>query len=356
MAIINRKKIRKDVLELMDKRQRAQNRIIHNYFESNQDQKLFYQKVWKKIKTINESFLKRKINREEIRGLLTFEEKLLIAKLFRYEEDKLAEMYQKLNPISNDMIIEKHSVENFSVEWQIPPNIDDGLTILYIHGGGFIIGSVNDHRLLTVEIAQQLHAKVLSVDYRLAPEYQFPTHLNDCVNAYKWLLSKKIKPSEIIIAGDSAGGNLTLTTLLKLKQDKLPSPRGAICISPVTDLTFTDDSFYLNAETDPVLADKGIFWWTEAYIGDQKPTNPLISPLFGNLVALPSLLIQVSTCEMLYGDSERFAIAAKAAGVDVTFESWDNMLHVFQSFGLKKLPEAKEAIKNMKKFVKKLYS
>jgi monoterpene epsilon-lactone hydrolase len=278
-----------------------------------------------------------------------------MAKFFRYIENTLADKYQERKPIPNDFIIREVAFKKFSVEWQIPPNRNNNQVLLYIHGGGFILGSINDHRLLTVELAHRLKHKVLSINYRLAPENKYPAHLNDCVAAYMWLLSEQTDPKNIIIAGDSAGGNLTLTTLLKLKEENLPMPRGAICLSPVTDLTFTDTSFYLNSQTDPILADVGVFWWNEAYINGMDPLNPLISPLFADLNGLPPILLQTSSCEMLYNDSKRFAVAAKSAGIDVTLQVWDDMPHVFQMFGLNCLSEAEEAIENINKFVMELY-
>ncbi|TFG02820.1 MAG: steryl acetyl hydrolase [Promethearchaeota archaeon] len=356
MPIINRNLIRKDVLELIDRRQHEQNRIIYEYFKKNPQEKSFYEKLWRKILALNEKHLKRKLPAENFHGILSYDEMLYIAKFFRYIEDALADMYQERVPIPKDFTLRPVNLGKFNGEWQIPSSYVDGRVILYIHGGGFILGSVNDHRILTVALAEKLQIKVLSIDYRLAPENNYPTHLNDCVYAYKWLLSEGINPQNILIAGDSAGGNLTLSTLLKLKQDHIPLPQGAICLSPVTDLSFTDEAFYMNAKTDPILADKGIFWWADAYIGDQNPRVPFLSPIFGDLKELPPLLIQASTCEMLYGDAERFVVAAKSAGVDVKFETWDDMLHVFQGFGLRRFPEAKEAMNNIKKFVAILFS
>ena len=356
MSVINRDLIQKDVLEFMDKRQHEQDKKIYEYFIIHPDEKPYYNKLWNKIKDLNRKYLKRNLPVDSIRGILSHKEMIYMAKLFRYVEDNLAYMYQERVPIPKEFTIKPVSLGNFSAEWQIPSQPNKDLVMLYIHGGGFIIGSVNDHRILTVALSQKLQAKVISLDYRLAPENLFPTHLNDCVYAYKWLLSEGLDPKNIIIAGDSAGGNLTLCTLLKLKQDNIPLPSGAVCLSPVTDLTFTDETFYLNAKTDPVLADKGIFWWTDAYTGDHNRHDPLLSPIFGNLNGLPPILIQASTCEMLYGDAERFVIAAKAAGVNIKFEAWDDMLHVFQGFGLRRFPEAKEAINNIGRFVNNLFS
>ncbi|TFG16334.1 MAG: alpha/beta hydrolase [Promethearchaeota archaeon] len=356
MPIIDRNLLRKDVLELMDKRQHEQNRIIYEYLKNNPQERPFYEKLWKKILDLNDKYLKRELAVDYFHEILSYEEMLYIAKFFRYIEDALADMYQERVPIPEDVTLRPISLGKFNAEWQIPSSYVNEHVMLYIHGGGFILGSVNDHRILTVALAEELQLKLLSIDYRLAPENKFPTHLNDCVYAYKWLLSEGINPQNILIAGDSAGGNLTLTTLLKLKEDHIPLPRGAICLSPVTDLSFTDETFYMNAKTDPVLADKGIFWWTDAYIGDNNPRSPLLSPLFGDLKGLPPLLIQTSKCEMLYGDAERFVVAAKSAGVIIKFQAWDDMLHVFQGFGLRRFPEAKEALKNLDEFVNSLFS
>ncbi|TFF90657.1 MAG: steryl acetyl hydrolase, partial [Promethearchaeota archaeon] len=206
MPIIERDLIRKDVLELMDRRQHEQNRIVYEYFNEHPEERPYYRKVWGKVKDLNEKYLKRQIPVDSIHGIVNYEEMLYIAKLFRHIEDTLADKYQQRFPIPQDVDLKPVNLGNFSGEWEIPPNIVEDRVMLYIHGGGFIIGSVNDHRHLTVEIAQELRTKVLSIDYRLAPENRYPTHLNDCVYAYQWLLSQGISPNNILIAGDSAGG------------------------------------------------------------------------------------------------------------------------------------------------------
>jgi monoterpene epsilon-lactone hydrolase len=355
MAIIKRDLIRKDVLELMDRRQHEQNRIIYEYLTKHPQEKRYYHKLWKKILELNEMHLQKVLPMQELFKKVSYNEMLYLAKFFRYIEDTLGNMYQQRTPLPKDFMLKRINLGNFSAEWQSPPSLFRDRVMLYFHGGGFVLGSVNDHRLLTVALAEKLQIKILSLDYRLAPENRFPTHLNDCVYAYKWLLSEGFQPQDILIAGDSAGGALTLTTLLKLKYDHTPLPKGAICLSPVTDLSYTDETFYINAKKDPVLANKGIFWWTHAFAGGHNPHDPLLSPLFGDLKGMPPLLIQASTCEMLYGDAERFAITAKASGVNVKLETWEDMIHVFPYFGLKSFPEAQEAIDNIKKFVNKLY-
>ena len=196
--------------------------------------------------------------------------------------------------------------------------------------------------------------KILSIDYRLSPEYPFPTPLEDCVNAYKWLLSNGYNSKDIIIGGDSAGGNLVLATLLKLRDDGIDLPAGAICLSPATDFTFSDESYFKNAETDPSLADVGFFWWYAAYLGDADPRNPYISPLYGDLKDLPPTLVQVSSSEMLYSDSTRFVEKAKNAGTKAILQSWDDMSHVFQDLS-DEIPEAKDAITKIADFTYSIF-
>jgi len=230
-----------------------------------------------------------------------------------------------------------------------------GFYPLYIHGGGWVLGSPISHRGLNSNIAKATGVKILSIDYRLAPEHPFPAPLEDCVDAYKWLLSNGFKSDHIIIAGDSAGGNLTLTTLLKLRDQGIDLPAGAVCLSPATDLTLSDDSYFENAETDPILADIGVFWWMVVYLAGEDPRNPYISPLFADLKGLPPILIQVSSCEMLYSDATRFVEKAKKAGTNAILQSWDEMTHVFQGTRFELLPEAEDAISKIADFTNQLF-
>jgi len=219
-----------------------------------------------------------------------------------------------------------------------------------------VLMSPKTHRALTIEIAKLTEMRILSVDYRLAPEHSHPAPLEDCVKAYKWLLSQGIKAENIVIAGDSAGGSLTLTTLIKLRDEGIPLPVGAVALSPATDFTGKSKTFYENAKIDPILADIGIFWWTTAFLAGADPNDPLISPVLADLKDLPPLLIQVSTSEMLYDHSTRFIERAKAAGVNATLQEWKDTIHVFQGFGLHDLPEAKEAIKKIAEFIQALFN
>ncbi|MFX0139157.1 MAG: alpha/beta hydrolase fold domain-containing protein, partial [Candidatus Hodarchaeota archaeon] len=169
-------------------------------------------------------------------------------------------------------------------------------------------------------------------------------------------LSQGFKSENIVIAGDSAGGNLALATLIKLKDEEIPLPAGAFVMSPGIDYTKNSKTLLDNAKTDPILGDIGVFWWTPSYLAGADPNNPLISPVLADLKGLPPILIQVSKSEMLYDSSTRFAERAKAAGVDVTLQEWEDMIHVFQYFGFHDLPEAKEALIKIGEFIKELFN
>jgi len=206
---------------------------------------------------------------------------------------------------------------------------------------------------MSIMLGRSVRMNVLSVDYRLAPEHPFPAGLEDCVNAYEWLLDNGYKPENILIAGESAGANLTLSSLLKIREDNLPRPAAGCCFSPATDLTFKLKSIFENASSD-FLVRQGMLWWCNYnYTSEDNFKNPYVSPYYGNLKGLPPLLIQVSTSEMLYDDSRLFCEKAQKQKVDVNFQSWDNMPHVFQLFGM---PESKEAISKFEEFVDRIYS
>jgi monoterpene epsilon-lactone hydrolase len=356
MTILDRSKIRPDVLKLADQLQERQMKIILKFLSQKENQNMNFPSLWKKVMDGNERFFKAKSEKEveELFELLTDKEVLFLTKMLRFAFEESANIDQKENPISEEVNIEKIVIGGIPVEWQTVPNAIKENVLLYFHGGGMIMGSPNSHRLLTVALGQAIKMRVLSVDYRLAPEYPFPAGLEDCVAVYKWLLSTGIKPENIIIGGDSAGGYYTLITLIQLRDDGIKLPAGAFCLAPATDFSIIDDKFLQNGETDPILADIGLFWWIPAYVATADRSNPLISPALADLKGLPPILIQVSKSEMLYSHAKRFYDQAQKAGVDITLQTWDDMVHVFQGFGLNILPEAKEAIKKIKQFVQKL--
>jgi acetyl esterase/lipase len=191
---------------------------------------------------------------------------------------------------------------------------------------------------------------VLNVDYRLAPEHPFPAAVDDAVAAYRWLLTQGVGADRVVIAGDSAGGGLTLATLLALKDAGDPRPAGAVPISPWTDLEATGESMRTRVAVDKVIKPDELKAVVDWYARGADLKSPYLSPLHGDYAGLPPLLIQVGDAEVLLDDATRVADRAEAAGVDVTLEVWDEMPHVFQSFtGL--LPEADEAIEHIGRWV-----
>jgi acetyl esterase/lipase len=234
--------------------------------------------------------------------------------------------------------------------WIVPPVDDGAVTILYLHGGAWTLGWSMLHFSLVGYLAQRSRARALMLDYRLAPQHPFPAALDDCLAAYRWLLAGGSAPSRIVIAGDSAGGNLTLTTLLALKGRGEPLPAGGVCISPVTDLQPDTLAHRHAAGKDAGLPHHSVALQPLHYVGDNDPRDPLVSPVYGDLRGLPPLLIQAGGDEHLRDDAERFAARAREAGVDARLEVYPGMWHVFQIL-TPWLPEANRAVASMASFV-----
>ena len=236
-------------------------------------------------------------------------------------------------------------------EWISPANVPEDNAILYFHGGGFRLGSVTSHRDLMAQIALASGCRVLAINYRLAPEHRFPAALDDALAAYGWMLDRGLKSENVAFAGDSAGGNLVLAAMLALRERGLPLPVSAVLMSPWTDLAATGSSYVSRAEADPIHQRSMILALAKNYLGGQgDPYDPLVSPLYADLAGLPPLLIQVGDRETVLDDSVMFADLARAAGVDVSLEVWDGMIHVFQMFGAE-LPEARQAIASIAGFL-----
>ncbi|OQY34751.1 MAG: hypothetical protein B6I38_02100 [Anaerolineaceae bacterium 4572_5.1] len=250
--------------------------------------------------------------------------------------------------LPGDVKCQPVDVDGTPAEWIDAPGADLGV-LLYLHGGGYALGSINTHRELIARLAHATRLRGLPLDYRLAPEHPFPAALEDAVKAYHWLLAQGIEPGQIFIAGDSAGGGLTLATLVKLREGGVPLPAGAVCLSPWTDLALTGASFQGKAKADPMLKPEGIRQYADYYTGEHSPTNPLISPLYADLEGLPPLLIQVGSDEILLDDATRLAENAQKAGVNATLEVWDDMFHVFQITPF--LSETKQAVNHIAEFV-----
>jgi acetyl esterase/lipase len=222
--------------------------------------------------------------------------------------------------------------------------------MLYLHGGGYVVGSIATHRGLAGRLSQAAAARVLLVDYRLAPEHPFPAAVDDAASAYRWLLAQGIESARLVIAGDSAGGGLTIATLVALRDAGVPLPAAAVCLSPWVDLEGSGDSVTTKAAADPLVQKDMLLQLGAWYLAGADPRTPLAAPLYADLRRLPPLLIQVGTAEILLDDATRLAEKATAAGVKVTLESWEDMIHVWQLFA-PMLPEGQQAIERIGVFV-----
>ena len=235
-------------------------------------------------------------------------------------------------------------------EWVIAPGADTGRVVLYLHGGGYVMGSVRTHRGLAARISRAAKARVLLVDYRLAPEHPFPAAVEDAAAAYAWLLNGGFSAARIVIAGDSAGGGLALALLVNIRDEGIPLPCAAVCLSPWTDLAVTGASMAANAATDPIVRREDALAAAAAYLAGGDPKTPLASPLYADLTGLPPLLIQAGTAETLLDDARRLAQRAGAAGVEITLDLWEHMFHVWQMC-YPILPEGRRAIRDIGRFV-----
>ncbi|MFW9781257.1 MAG: alpha/beta hydrolase [Candidatus Heimdallarchaeota archaeon] len=361
MSVSNKDKLTPQVNALMEDYQKLQMQAISEFLKIKENQKINFLNLWNKITEANKQWVNSKgegLTLEYLYNLTTHEERLYLSRLLQFIFDTMSDQQESEIPLPKDIKIEQIEVNGVPAEWQIVPGATEERVILYFHGGGMVIGSPRDSRYFTVALGRATNMRVLSVDYRLAPEYPHPAGQEDCVKAYKWLLSTGIKAKNIIIGGLSAGGYFTLSTLLRLKDEGSPLPLGALCLSPGTDLRLDDldDSFFENAETDPILADSGLLLFcVPAYLAGKDPHDPLISPVTADLSGFPPLLIQASSCEMLYSGCKRLADKAKEDGVDVTLETWDNVPHGFHVFGLNLLPESEDAINHIKLFIEMLF-
>jgi epsilon-lactone hydrolase len=237
-------------------------------------------------------------------------------------------------------------------EWTAAPGAGDEPVIFYLHGGGYCLGSIATHRSLCGNLSAATGGRVLSVDYRLAPEHPHPAAVDDAVAAYRWLLDQGVSPAKIVIAGDSAGGGLTLAALIALRDQGIALPAAGVPISPWTDIEGTGESMTTRADVDPMVNREGLKIMSDAYVAGGDTRAPLVSPLYADPTGLPPILIHVGDSETLLDDSLRFAERAKAAGVDITVKVWPEMIHVFHAFA-PLLPEATTAIGEIADFVKK---
>lgn len=266
---------------------------------------------------------------------------------FRAMCEKGASKYAKL---PKGVRVQPENIDGIAAEWLIPQGADPEKLVLYVHGGGYVSGSCNDHRGFVSKFADACGITNLVYEYRLAPEHPFPAALDDSVRVYKWLL-QKIKPEHIVLAGESAGGGLTLALLLALKEQNLPMPAAAVAISPWTDLTCSSDSYRTKNNVSVAPLNSWAVFSTH-YVGENPADLPFISPLFGDLPGLPPLFINAGVDDELYEDGERFYKKAQDAGVDVTFRAGEGMVHCYPLLA-PMFKEATEALQEICLFVQK---
>ena len=258
----------------------------------------------------------------------------------------------KLASLPSKTKVEKITFNSISAEWICADEVHEDRVVLYLHGGGYNICSPNTHRELAAYISMASGAKVLLPDYRLAPEHPFPSALEDATSAYRWLLDTGLTSENLAIAGDSAGGGLSIATSISLRDAGEPSPASIACISPWTDLEMSGNSIKTHAKIEPMLNLQSMKIMASNYIGEGDPRSPLISPIYADLKGISPLLIHVGSDEMLLDDSKRIAENAKSSGVDVTLKIYDQMWHAFH-LNARLMPEAKNAIEALGSFIRK---
>jgi acetyl esterase/lipase len=264
----------------------------------------------------------------------------------------LAERRQRLDGLGAhyttpaDVTVEPVTAHGVAAEWTSTPEADPARVLLFLHGGGYISGSIASHRHMVAQAGREAGTRTLALGYRLAPEHPFPAALEDTLAAYRFLLDSGIAPRNIALAGESAGGGLALATLVSLRESGLPLPACTWCSSPWTDLAMTGATMETKAAVDPLIQKPYLLELAALYLNGTDPRAPLVSPILADLRGLPPMLIQVGSSETLLDDSLRLAAVAGAAGVDTTLRIWPEMIHAFHLFhpqledGRKALAEA----------------
>ncbi|MBN9561338.1 MAG: alpha/beta hydrolase [Alphaproteobacteria bacterium] len=269
----------------------------------------------------------------------------------------LAERRQRLDALGQayalapDVTVRTVDANGVPAEWTSTPAADVSRVILFLHGGGYVSGSIASHRHLVAEAGRAAGARTLALDYRRAPEHPFPAAIDDAVAGYRFLLSTGVAPSRICIAGDSAGGGITVATLVTIRDAGLALPGCAWCISPWIDLECIGDSMAGKAPVDPMIQRDYLREIAGMYLNGADPRSPLAAPLYAELAGLPPMLVQVGTAETLLDDAVRLAGRAAAANVRVTLEAWPEMIHVWHLFH-PQLAEGRRAITAAGNFIR----
>ena len=294
--------------------------------------------------------------------LLNLQLSLSVKPMFKYvgSIDRLRQMVDFSDGLLGKLIIPKGTERKavslpgaqFESEWINVEGTDPERVILYLPGGAYVIRMPNIHSAMVSKLCRNANARALMVYYRLAPEHPFPACLDDSLLAYEWLLERGVEPKNIVIAGDSAGGGLALSTLLAIKERKLPMPGCAYMLSPLLDVSDHAPSRWKNALSDAALPapKQRALNPRPLYLGENEMDDPMVSPINGDFTGLPPLYIQVSDSEMLLDDSLRLARRGHTYGVEVKVDIWRKVPHVWQIFGF--LPESRDALEKSARFVR----
>lgn len=256
-----------------------------------------------------------------------------------------------LKPLPSDVIYDEIEDFSYKAEWVIPPEEDPEKVIFYTHGGGYGMGDLISSRALIAPIAKKTGIRVFSFEYRLAPEHPFPAAFDYAKKAYEYVLGQGYSPGNIIAFGESAGGGLAVSNILRLIAEGKEAPKCLVTISPWSDLTATGQTYFLNEDKDPLLRGKYLKRLADSYVGDDSPLNPYISPAFASYDdRFPPTLIQAGSDEVLLDDSKLLYNAMKDGGVDVDIEIYPKMWHVFHIW---QIEESDKAITAIDEFIKR---
>jgi epsilon-lactone hydrolase len=254
-------------------------------------------------------------------------------------------------PVAGDVTVKPIDIEGCHGQILVPPKWQEGRAMLFLHGGGYVYGSLKSHEGMAAELARVTRGKVFQLDYRLAPEHPFPAALEDACAAYQWLRRSGYATSTISMVGDSAGGGLVIAALLALREQGEPLPGTAVCISPWVDLEATGESFTSRQPLDPMIDRKLVNFLAAIYANGADLRNPLISPIHADLRGLPRLLVQVGEREVLFSEAQMLTRRARDAGIDVTLEEWPDMIHVWHLY-FPRLTAGRAAIARIGAFVR----
>lgn len=254
-------------------------------------------------------------------------------------------------PMPVDVTVEPVEANGVAAEWTTTPEADPTRAMLFLHGGGYISGSIASHRQMIAQAGRESGARTLALGYRLAPEHPFPAALEDALAGYRFLLSQGFAPQRIAMAGESAGGGLAIAALTSLRDAGLPLPACIWCSSPWVDLEMTGSSMTTKAALDPLIQKSYLMELAALYLNGADPRTPTASPIHADLRRLPRMLIQVGSAETLLDDAVRLAGVAGAADVRVTLQVWPNMIHAWHLF-YSQLTDGRRALAEVGAFVR----